>query len=130
MHGEEAYPRECCGALLGRAVKDGWEVVAAMRAENAAGEARTRYEIAGGELVQMVREARRQGLEIAGFYHSHPEHAAEWSLTDLAEAHWLGASYVITGVAGGRATETRSYRLAGEREEEKRFEAEEMVVGA
>jgi proteasome lid subunit RPN8/RPN11 len=67
-------------------------------------------------------------LSIAGFYHSHPDHPAQWSQTDLAEAHWLGCSYVITAVAKGRTVATNSFRLAGDTEENKRFEPEQINV--
>ena len=101
-----------------------------MAAENArADSAHNRYEIAPLELVKIEREARRLGLEIAGFYHSHPDHPAEWSQTDFAEAHWLGCCYVITAVAQGKAAVTHSFLLAGETEEEKRFEAQSIVFG-
>jgi proteasome lid subunit RPN8/RPN11 len=124
-HGEETYPHECCGALLGRSTPDGWEIAAAVRAGNTRTDsAHNRYQIAPVELVKIEREARRQDLGIAGFYHSHPDHPAQWSLTDLAEAHWLGCSYVITAVANGKATVTNSFLLAGATEEEKRFEQE------
>lgn len=129
VHGEETYPYECCGALLGHAVEDGWRVVDAVRAGNTRTDsAHNRYHIAPLELVKIEREARKQGLGIAGFYHSHPDHPAQWSLTDLAEAHWLGCSYVITAVAKGKAAVTNSFRLAGAREEEKRFEQDTIVV--
>jgi len=67
-------------------------------------------------------------MEIVGFYHSHPDHPAEWSSTDLAEAHWIGCSYVITRVAAGVAAETRCFRLEGSWDE-KRFVEEEVVFG-
>ena len=67
-------------------------------------------------------------MSIAGFYHSHPDHPAQWSQTDLAEAHWLGCSYVITAVAKGVAAQTNSFRLAGDTEENKRFELEQIEV--
>lgn len=122
-HAEETYPRECCGALLGLHGSAGWRVTAAVPARNERGEASaTRYAIAADELVGIDREARRRGLEIAGFYHSHPDHAARWSSTDFAEAHWVGCCYVIVSVTGGRAVETRAFLLAGTREEDKRFE--------
>lgn len=122
-HGEQTYPHECCGALVGRSAQGGWEVVEAVRAGNTRTDsAHNRYNIAPGELVKMEREARRQGLEIAGFYHSHPDHPAQWSPTDFAEAHWLGCVYVITEVAQGRAAVTNAFLLAGAAEEDKRFE--------
>lgn len=128
-HGEETYPYECCGALLGRARGDGWQIEAAVRAGNTRTDsAHNRYQIAPVQLVKIEREARQRGLDIAGFYHSHPDHPAQWSQTDLAEAHWLGCSYVITAVANGKAAATNSFRLAGDTEENKRFEAELIEV--
>jgi proteasome lid subunit RPN8/RPN11 len=128
-HGEETYPEECCGVLLGKSGEEGWRVENAVRAGNMRTDsAHNRYQIAPVELVRIEREARRQGLEIAGFYHSHPDHPAQWSATDLAEAHWLGCSYVITAVAHGKATATNSFLLAGATEEEKRFETETIAV--
>ena len=136
-HGEETYPHECCGALLGRSTPDGcpdgcpdgWCIEAAIRAGNARTDsAHNRYQISPAELVKIERESRRRGLSIAGFYHSHPDHPAQWSQTDLAEAHWLGCSYVITAVANGKAAATNSFRLAGDTEENKRFEPELIAV--
>jgi proteasome lid subunit RPN8/RPN11 len=128
-HGEECYPEECCGALLGRPGPGGWQIAAALRAGNASpGSARSRYEIAPAELVRIAGEARRRGLEIAGFYHSHPDHPAHWSPTDFAEAHWLACSYVITEIAQGKATATQSFLLAGTTEEDKHFEPETILV--
>lgn len=128
-HGEETYPHECCGALLGKPAADGWLIEVSVRAGNTRTDsAHNRYSIAPGELVKIEREARRQGLSIAGFYHSHPDHPAQWSPTDFAEAHWLGCSYVITVVAKGKATVTNSFLLAGTTEEDKRFEQETVDV--
>jgi len=124
-HGEDTYPHECCGALLGRPGGGGWHVDSSIRAGNIRTDSpQNRYQIAPIELVKIEREARSRGLEIAGFYHSHPDHPAQWSTTDLAEAHWLGCSYVITQVADGKASKTNSFLLAGTTEEEKHFEPE------
>jgi proteasome lid subunit RPN8/RPN11 len=99
-HGEATYPNECCGALLGNSAPEGWQVQAAVPAGNIRTDsAHNRYEIAPLELIKIERDASRMGLGIAGFYHSHPDHPAHWSQTDLSEAHWLGCSYVITAVA-------------------------------
>jgi proteasome lid subunit RPN8/RPN11 len=128
-HGEETYPHECCGALLGKSTPEGWVVEASVRAGNTRTDsAHNRYNIAPAELVKIEREARSQGLGIAGFYHSHPDHPAQWSPTDFAEAHWLGCAYVITAVAHGKATVTNSFLLAGATEEDKRFEQEMIAV--
>lgn len=129
-HGEETYPHECCGVLLGKAGADGWRVEAAVRAGNTRTDsAHNRYHIAPVELVKIQREASRQGLDIAGFYHSHPDHPAQWSPTDFAEAHWIGCSYVITAIAKGKAEATNSFLLAGATEEDKRFENQVIEVG-
>lgn len=128
-HGEEAYPEECCGVLLDRPAPGGSLVEQTLRATNLyAGKDRTRYQIDPAELVKIEREARRHGLGIAGFYHSHPDCPAEWSKTDLAEAHWMGCSYVITAIYRGAAAETNSFLLAGLSEEEKRFEKETIEI--
>jgi len=128
-HGEETYPNECCGVLLGRFEDGGNSVEGAARAANTRTDsAHNRYGIAPQELVRIQRQGREQGWDIVGFYHSHPDHPAQWSNTDLAEAHWLGCSYVITSVAGGAATQTNSFLLTGASEEDKAFVNEVMVI--
>jgi proteasome lid subunit RPN8/RPN11 len=131
VHGEETYPHECCGVLLGRA-EDGANIVAeAVRAGNTRTDsAHNRYQIAPQELVRIQRLGRERNLDIVGFYHSHPDHPAQWSKTDFAEAHWLGCSYVITAVTKGRAEQTNSFLLTGLSEDEKRFEDQPVVVEA
>jgi proteasome lid subunit RPN8/RPN11 len=138
-HGEETYPHECCGALLGRfSAADpvgneqaGWLIEDSVRAGNTRTDsAHNRYQIAPVELVKIEREARKRGLDIAGFYHSHPDHPAQWSPTDFDEAHWLGCCYVITEVAQGKATVTNSFLLAGVREEDKSFEPQTIEIVA
>ena len=128
-HGEDTYPHECCGALLGL-MEDGRNVVkATIRCGNTRTDrAHDRYHIDPRELVKIQREGREKGLDIVGFYHSHPDHPARWSATDLAEAHWIGCSYVITSVEKGKAEQTNSFLLSGMLEEDKRFEDEEVRV--
>ena len=129
-HGEETYPHECCGVLLGQSDKDGRAVTKTVCCGNTRSDSpHNRYHIAPQELVRIQRQAREAGLEIVGFYHSHPDHPARWSQTDLAEAHWIGCAYVITSVERGRASITNSFLLAGETEENKHFDDEEIRVG-
>jgi proteasome lid subunit RPN8/RPN11 len=98
-HGEGTYPNECCGVLLGKALDGVNEVELAVRAGNTRTDsAHNRYHIAPQELIAIQRQARERDLDIVGFYHSHPDHPARWSSTDLNEAHWFGCSYVITSV--------------------------------
>jgi proteasome lid subunit RPN8/RPN11 len=87
-----------------------------------------RYHIDPRELIRIQREGRERGEDIVGFYHSHPDHPAQWSTTDLAEAHWFGCSYVITSVEKGAATITNSFELTGNDEANKRFVDEETAV--
>ncbi len=128
-HGEETYPHECCGVLLGH-MEDGRNVVkATARCGNTRDDSpKNRYNIDPRELVRVQREGRERGYDIVGFYHSHPDHPAKWSATDLAEAHWIGCSYVITSVEQGKAAITNSFLLAGVVEEDKRFEDEEVTL--
>lgn len=79
-HGEETYPNECCGVLLGKNIAREGNSDAAMnhvqqivRAGNTRTDsAHNRYNIAPQELVKIQRHARGLGLDIVGFYHSHP----------------------------------------------------------
>jgi proteasome lid subunit RPN8/RPN11 len=135
-HGEETYPHECCGVLLGKnfaSAGNGVEATNDVRQIVRAGNTRTdsahnRYNIAPQELVKIQRQARALGLDIVGFYHSHPDHPAQWSKTDFAEAHWLGCSYIITSVEQGKAATTNSFLLAGTEEDKKRFEDEPIEI--
>ncbi len=129
-HGEETYPFECCGVLLGKVEGDTRAVSATVRCQNISDSPNDRYEIAPVEVVRILRDARSRGLEIVGFYHSHPDHPAQWSPTDFAEAYWLGCSYVITSVENGQARLTRSFALGGGSMEEKAFVEEELVIEA
>jgi proteasome lid subunit RPN8/RPN11 len=128
-HGEQTYPYECCGVLLGKIDADGaMQVQGTVRCDNQRLDSlHNRYSIDPRELVRILRESRARDLDIVGFYHSHPDHPARWSPTDLAEAHWIGCSYVITNVTNGLAAETNSFHLSGS-EDSKRFEDEEIRV--
>jgi len=117
-HGEQTYPHECCGVLVGKFDGAGGKTVESVIA---CGNTRTdspenRYHIGPAELIRIQRESTLAGRDIVGFYHSHPDHPAQWSVTDLAEAHWFGCSYVITSVEKGKAVLTNSFELAGTEE--------------
>lgn len=129
-HGEETYPHECCGVLLGNFGDDGARTVTstARCGNTRTDSAHNRYNIDPRELVRIQREGRERGEDIVGFYHSHPDHPAQWSKTDFAEAHWIGCSYVITSVEKGKAAITNSFELAGTSEENKKLVDEEVKV--
>ena len=128
-HGEETYPHECCGVLLGQMDGDTKTVKSIARAGNTRTDsAHNRYNIDPKELIRIQREGRDRGEDIVGFYHSHPDHPARWSPTDLAEAHWFGCSYVITSVEKGKAALTNSFELTGSDEADKKFVDEKIEV--
>jgi proteasome lid subunit RPN8/RPN11 len=129
-HGEETYPHECCGVLLGQMDGDVRTVTSTARCGNTRTDSpQNRYHIDPKELVRIQREARGREEDIVGFYHSHPDHPAQWSKTDLEEAHWIGCSYVITRVAAGKADVTNSFELTGTDEADKAFRDENVEVG-
>ena len=124
--GAEAYPNECCGILFGS--EDGDEqVVKSLRPiENAreSGEQYHRFLITAEDMMQAEIEARKIGLEIVGFYHSHPDHPAQPS--DYDRDHALPFySYIILRVAQGRPELMTSWRLRLSREA---FDREELEI--
>jgi proteasome lid subunit RPN8/RPN11 len=110
---EQAYPDEACGILLGRREETDDVVVRVTACGNTDPEPGRRYLIAPTELIAAQRQAREEGLEILGFYHSHPDHPAVPSAVDLREAHWTGCVYLICGVGKGVLAEIAAVRLAG-----------------
>jgi proteasome lid subunit RPN8/RPN11 len=128
-HGEETYPHECCGVLLGTAADNTRVVSSVARCGNTRTDSpQNRYNIDPRELVRIQREGRQRGEDIIGFYHSHPDHPAQWSQTDFAEAHWYGCSYVITSVEKGKAAATNAFELAGTDEPNKAFRDEKIEL--
>lgn len=96
-HAEQTYPRECCGALLGR----GNEITQAVPLENVyAGSQADRFEIRPADLVRLERESRAEGLELLGIYHSHPDCDAYFSQTDLENSCPWYKSLVVSVKAG------------------------------
>jgi len=129
-HGEETYPHECCGVLLGQMDGDQRRVTSIARCGNTRNDSpHNRYDIDPKELIRIQREGRERGEDIIGFYHSHPDHPPRWSSTDLVEAHWFGCSYVITAVEEGKAAVTNSFELIGSDEDDKKLLDEKIEVG-
>jgi proteasome lid subunit RPN8/RPN11 len=111
--GERAYPGECCGVMAGRAgeVKD---VLRLVPMPNRRTDDPHRYLITPGDLRQVTARLRASGLEVLGYYHSHPDHPAAPSAFDTEHA-WPWYSYVIVGVERGRAAELTSWILEDDR---------------
>ena len=114
-HGEADYPAEACGLIAGAA--EGGRKVAAQivpLANQRTDSARNRYLIDPASFRRAQERLDRDGLEIIGVYHSHPDHRPEPSAFDREHA-WPWLSYVIVGVARGRADELKSWVLAEDR---------------
>lgn len=109
-HGEAAYPAECCGALIGRVEGEAKEVARLEPAVNRRTDDPHRYLIAPDDLRRLEREVRAAGLEIVGYYHSHPDHPAAPSRFDADHA-WPWYSYLIVRVDNGRGAEMASWVL-------------------
>jgi [CysO sulfur-carrier protein]-S-L-cysteine hydrolase len=105
-HARAEMPAECCGMLIG----SGTSIDKALRAKNIA-PGPTRFLIDPGDHIDARRAARDDGLEVLGFYHSHPRSRAWPSPTDVAEAAYPESVHLIVSLEGG-AAETRLFRIA------------------
>ncbi|MBI5599001.1 MAG: M67 family metallopeptidase [Deltaproteobacteria bacterium] len=106
-HSRESYPHECCGLLAGKSAGDGAEKVVSEvhRMTNTNHErAGDRFEIDPRELLKAEKAMKLRGLDILGFYHSHPDHPARPSDFDRQRG-WPEYSYIIVAVKGGVETE-------------------------
>ena len=109
------YPEEGCGVLVGRERDGVREVVEAVPLENVREDARAqRYLISPEQFLAADRAARDAGLEVLGFYHSHPDHPPEPSRFDREHA-WPWYSYLIVSVERGRIARQQAWRLREDR---------------
>jgi proteasome lid subunit RPN8/RPN11 len=106
-HAAEGYPYEICGMLVARR---GTRVVTGIkRATNANTERpRDTYQIAPREHIRIERECDAEGLDIVGYYHSHPDHASYASIRDR-ESAWPGYYYLIVSVMNGTPGEGKAF---------------------
>lgn len=127
---QRSYPHECCGILLGNLTNGERVVTLTITCENSRTDSlENRYSIHPEQLLAALKLARSRGENIVGFYHSHPDHPAEYSPTDLEEAHWFDCSYMITSVEHGSARASNSFVLTGN-ETGKAFHAEPIEIVA
>jgi proteasome lid subunit RPN8/RPN11 len=120
-HGRETFPHECCGAMLGR---DGL-VREAFALPNTTEEGpRRRFLVRPDDYRVAEKRARDAGLDLLGFYHSHPDHPAQPSQYDLDHA-WPSFAYVIVSVMGGEDKQLTSWRLKDDRSA---FEEENVQI--
>lgn len=109
-HAETGYPDESCGVLLGTSSADGLRVNSAVACVNQAGwESRTRFAIDAEQLLEVTLAAREAGLDIIGFYHSHPDRGPYFSERDIQEC-WPGCANIVLTVDKGRFREARAYK--------------------
>jgi proteasome lid subunit RPN8/RPN11 len=108
-HAQIRFPNECCGAMLGRIDGDRKLVTVAVPIENAhEGPQGARYEISPQDLLAAEREARAQGMDLVGIFHSHPDCDAYFSETDLKNScPWY--SFVVLSVKNGRFDHANSF---------------------
>ena len=120
-HGAETYPHECCGALLGRdselesqdAVR---EVLGLFPLINRRDDSpRNRFSVTAEDVLEADKAAQQQGLEVIGWYHSHPDHPARPSQYDRDHA-WPWYSYIIVSVQNGAPQDMTSWRLSDDRQ--------------
>ena len=106
-HGEEGYPHEICGVMLGPRGRA--EVTETRRVRNViVDRARDRYELDPLEHIRVQRAADDSGLDVVGYYHSHPDHPARPSVFD-ADRSWAGYVYLIVAVHEGRAVDHNAF---------------------
>jgi proteasome lid subunit RPN8/RPN11 len=115
IHATRAYPEECCGMLLGREEEGSRRVGDVVEVANKKEENRGRRYLITPEDYQSAEEkAKAEGVQILGFYHSHPDHPAKPSQFDLDHAlPWW--SYLIISVESGQPASVASWRLKDDR---------------
>jgi proteasome lid subunit RPN8/RPN11 len=136
-HGAETYPHECCGALLGRDAEVGEtpsaggtqlaarEILALFPLVNRRDDSpRNRFSVTSEDVRDAEKAARGKGLDVVGWYHSHPDHPAKPSQYDREHA-WPWYSYIIVSVASGQPQDMTSWRLSDDRAE---FAPEEIAI--
>ena len=115
QHAREASPAECCGMLLGRSDS----IVEAAAARNLSAHPH-RFLIDPQDHIRARREGRERGLDVIGFYHSHPHSPAVPSETDLAEAAYPHHHFLIVSLAT-ELPEVRVFELRDGAFEEREF---------
>ena len=137
-HGARGYPNECCGALLGRdadetsAATTGGDVLLPAReifalfplVNRRDDSPRNRFSVTAVDVRDSEKAAREKGLDVVGWYHSHPDHPARPSQYDREHA-WPWYSYIIVSVANGQPQEMTSWRLSDDRSE---YACEEIAI--
>ncbi len=100
-HARAAYPKECCGILVGADSADGRVASIAVTSANVyQGDQKDRFDLDPRAFLQADKLARAEGLQVLGFFHSHPDCDAYFSATDLANS-WPSYSNVVMSIKNG-----------------------------
>ena len=125
QHGEQTFPEECGGLLLGVLEGETRVIRETLPLENVRKDSRhNRVEISPLAYAKAEREAAKKGLGVWGYYHSHPDHPAIPSGFDLDHAPFIEWSYLIVAVREGTAQEIRAWNVRADRSQ---FDEEEIV---
>jgi proteasome lid subunit RPN8/RPN11 len=124
-HARNAYPKECCGILLGVEQENGERLVTfAYAGRNAyEGDQSDRFLIDPRDQVKANLKSRAEDIDILGFFHSHPDCDAYFSATDLKNS-WPWYSNVVLSIRGGELADAKAFRA---NEDQSRSEHEELV---
>jgi proteasome lid subunit RPN8/RPN11 len=142
QHSEASYPNECVGLLIGRIegkqkivdaihqAPNNWSADVGLTDAEHEHSLADRFYLDPREYMRADRVAQRQGLDIVGCYHSHPDHPAIPSERDRVGAQGVGGgtsfSFLIQSVRSGQAAELTSWLLA---EGGERFITEQLQAG-
>lgn len=115
-HGETTYPEECCGIVLGRETDGVRSIERLMPIDNQwdSVDRGERFLIDSRDVLRAEREGRQAGLDVLGFYHSHPDSPARPSEFDREHA-WPWYTYLIISIEAGRAGPLNGWQLRDDR---------------
>lgn len=125
-HAQKDYPYECCGILLGKFSGSEKTVTEILEISNEKEEENrhNRYLIPSSKILEIELYAIKNGLDIVGFYHSHPDHPATPSAFDVEHALPV-YSYFIVSVYD---TKVVNFTLSVLSHDRSKFE-EELIKG-
>ena len=105
-HAKADFPLECCGILAGKddTISHIYKVINNDKS-------RVSYLMDPKEQIRVFKEMRTLGIEMKAIYHSHPNHPAYPSMTDVELAYYPDAIYIIISINNNKETEIRGFRI-------------------
>ncbi len=105
-HAQRSLPAECVGILSGQGKTVlGWHPLTNQWSDG------RRFLADSTELIALLRQLRETGRELVAIYHSHPQSAASPSLTDVQQAHYPDALYLIVSLQTNGRLEMNGYLI-------------------